>query len=70
MAFVRKWKQPVVEWRDIASECQSITDRGWNVHTIMPTTDIEPRRKEEVLVDGAIIVAYFDEPDLSGGVPR
>lgn len=65
MKYTRKWRQGVAPWREIAKGCQSFTDDGWTVHTILPTTHVGERN-----ADGAIIVAFKDEPDLSGGVPR
>jgi hypothetical protein len=70
MAYKRKWDQSVVDWRDIAAECQQITDMGWHVHTIMPTSDVNSSYEDGETVDGAIIVSYFDEPDLSCAVYR
>ena len=65
MKYTRKWKQLIPVWDDIASRCQKLTDDGWTVHTILPTSNVG-----DDLRDGAIIVAFKDEPDLSGGVPR
>lgn len=71
MVYKRKWAQRLVQWRHVAVECQSITDEGWNVHTILPTARVVARREgDKPIDDGAIIIAYIDEPDLSGGVPR
>lgn len=65
MKYTRKWEQAIAAWDNIATRCQTLTDDGWAVHTIMPTDNIGEDSR-----DGAIIVAYKDEPDLSGGVPR
>ena len=63
--YTRKWEQVISRWSNIARHCQTLTDGGWTVHTILPTTGVD-----DDCVEGAIIVAFKDEPDLSGGVPR
>ena len=69
MKYKRKWDWFLAHYREIASFCQEATDDGWTVHTILPTTRVANSKNGEV-GDGAIIVAFKDEPDLSGGVPR
>ena len=62
MKYTRTWEQDAVAWEEIARRCQTYTDAGWTVHTIMHVTS--DRRW------GAIIVAWKDGPDMTGGVPR
>lgn len=69
MTYKRRWKQDLAHWSKIAAQCEKTTGEGWTVHTIVPTTGVE-NPKTGAHGDGAIIVAFKDEPDISGGVPR
>ena len=65
--FKRRWKTTVVQGGYIAMRCSELTDDGWTVHTLLP---IDSVIHEGAVENGARIVAFKDEPDLSGGVPR
>lgn len=69
MKYTRKWRQWAMtsdgQW--IAQRCQQCTDDGWTVHSIVYASRVQAGDR---LGDGAIVVAFKDEPDLSGGVPR
>ncbi len=68
---MRKWTQSSVQRKHIASACQNLTDAGFTVHTIIHADNVRGKYDGDSLYDhGATIIAYVDEPDLSGGVPR
>lgn len=69
MKYTRKWHCVIAHYTNIAESCQKLTDDGWSVHTILPSERVaNPQTCQNDT--GAIIVAFKDEPDLSGGVPR
>lgn len=63
----RKWTSVLVVSCEVAEGCERLTDEGWSVHTIyfVGVADVHGRNTY-----GSRIVAFKDEPDLSGGVPR
>lgn len=67
MKYTRKWKQYVCIGTRIAESCRVLTDDGWTVHSIVAASRVNQYGETG---DGAIIIVYKDEPDLSGGVPR
>lgn len=67
MTVIRKWKHACVQGKFTSSRCEEFTDAGWTVHTIMPIDNVEFEGERRA---GVRIVAFKDEPDLTGGVPR
>lgn len=67
MKYTRKWKSWFSQQIHLGKSCQKMTDEGWIVHTIVYSSHVE---HEGNVRDGACIVAFKDEPDLTGGVPR
>ncbi len=61
MMLKRKWRQELAHWKEAAAYCQRATDDGWTVFAVVPVGGTP------VMVT---VVAWKDEPDLSGGVPR
>lgn len=68
MTYKRTWTQWFVYQRDIAAKCQEFTDGGWTVFSIVYNPSVGGGVLETRV--GACIVAYKDEPDLTGGVSR
>lgn len=69
MEYKRKRDQSVAALESVASDCQWFSDNGWTVHTIIPLREVASNLTFAGQ-EGALIVAYIDEPDLSGVVPR
>ena len=67
MKYVRKWTQEFAQQRQLAKVCQYLTDKQWTVHSVIYTPSVI---HDDVTAVGACIVAWKDEPDLTGGVPR
>lgn len=67
MTYTRKWTKSVAPIRDVDGYCQQLTGSGWTVSGILSLAEV---RHEGIMQQGACIVAFKDEPDLTGGVPR
>lgn len=63
----RTWRQDVCVGSRIAQACQQSTDAGWTVFAVVHMNSVSVG---DQYGDGAVVVSFKDEPDLSGGVPR
>lgn len=70
MKYTRKWEQRIAHWSTVAEQCQILTDKDWIVHSVVYMHHVNAPGGKNFSAGGAIIVAFKDEPDLSGGVPR
>lgn len=67
MKYTRKWKTACVQGKFLANRLEELTDAGWSIFAIMSIDAVEFEGERRA---GGRIVAFKDEPDLSGGVPR
>lgn len=63
----REWRQTICLPMGIAAACQKDTDAGWTVFGIVHMNTVSDGAQ---MGDGAVVVSWKDEPDLTGGVPR